>query len=75
MKMYDYLVTYKFNAEGFLTSCEGTIGLSRKKKIKTFEDLNEVKQFITDSINANDSYQKVSNISIYNWILLGHNKH
>jgi hypothetical protein len=73
MKMYDYLVAYKFNAEGFLTSCEGTVQISRKKKIKTFEDLVDVKQFITDSLTNN--YQKVSNVSIYNFILLGRNRH
>ena len=69
--MYDYLVAYKFNAEGFLTACDGTIQISRKKKIKTFEDINEVVKCITDRLSG----QKVSNVSIYNFILLGHNKH
>ena len=72
MKMYDYLVAYKFNAEGYLSSCDGTIQISRKKKIKTFGDINEVVKCITDRISG---YQKVSNVSIYNFILLGHNKH
>ena len=73
MKMYDYLVAYKFNAEGFLTACDGTMQISRKKKIKTFEDVNEVVQAIADSIESR--YQNVGNVSIYNLILLGHNKH
>ena len=72
MKMYDYLVAYNFNAEGFLTMCHGTMHLSRKKKIKTFEDLKEVVQCISDSMK---DYTNVSNVSIYNLVLLGRNKH
>jgi hypothetical protein len=72
MKMYDYLVAYNFNAEGFLTACHGTMQISRKKKIKTFEDINEVVQCITDGMNG---YKNVYNVSIYNFILLGYNKH
>jgi hypothetical protein len=72
MKMYDYLIAYNFNAEGYLGSCSGTMQMSRKKKIKTFEDITEVVKCITDRLSG---CQKVSNISIYNFILLGHNKH
>ncbi len=72
MKTYDYLVAYKFNAEGFLTACSGTMQISRKKKIKTFEDINEVVKCITDNITG---AQNVNNVSIYNFILLGRNKH
>ena len=73
MKMYDYLIAYNFGAEGFLGPCSGTIQISRKKKIKTFEDISEVIKFITDRLS--DNYQKVNNVSIYNFILLGRNKH
>ena len=72
MKMYDYLVAYKFNAEGFLSSCDGTMQISRKKKIKTFSDINEVIKFITDNIRGCNN---VTNVSIYNIIFLGRNKH
>lgn len=44
MKMYDYLVSYNFSKEGYLTPCRGTIQISLKKKIKTFEDINELKR-------------------------------
>ena len=46
--------------------------ISGKKKIKTFEDINEVVQCITKKING---YKNIYNVSIYNFILLGHNKH
>lgn len=69
MKMYDYLVSYNFSAKGYLTPCTGTICISRKKKIKTFEDISEINKLITDSIEG------ASNASIYNFILLGSNKH
>ena len=69
MKMYDYLVAYNFNADGYLTPCSGTIQLSQKKKIKNFEDLNEITKFITEHIEG------AKDVSIYNFILLGRNKH
>lgn len=69
MKMYDYLVAYDFSAKGYFIPSTGTIQISRKKKIKTFEDINELNKFITESIDG--SY----NVSIYNFILLGRNKH
>lgn len=69
MKQYDYLVSYKFSAIGYLTPCAGTIKLSRNKKIKTFEDIDEVTKFITSQIEG------ASNLAIDNFILLGRNKH
>jgi hypothetical protein len=36
MKLYDYLVAYNFEAEGYLTHSTGTMGVSRKNKISTF---------------------------------------
>jgi hypothetical protein len=69
MKMYDYLVSYNFSAAGYLTHCTGTMKLSRKKKIKTFEDIDEVNKFISESIEG------ASNLAVYNFILLGRNKH
>lgn len=67
--MYDYLISYNFNGEGYLTPCSGTIQLSREKKIKTFDDINDVQVYITERIPG------ASNLSIYNFILLGRNKH
>lgn len=69
MKMYDYLVSYNFSAKGYLTPSTGTIQISRKKKISTFEDVNELNKLITESIDGS------SNVAIYNFILLGRNKH
>ena len=69
MKMYDYLVAYNFNAEGYLTPCSGTMQISRKKKINSFEELTSVRKFIEEQIPG------ASNVSVYNFILLGRNKH
>lgn len=69
MKMYDYLVSYNFSATGYLTPSTGTMQISRKKKISTFEDINELNKFITESIDGS------SNVAVYNFILLGRNEH
>ena len=69
MKLYDYLVSYVFSKDGYLTPCSGTSQISRKTKIETFEDLNEVRDYLTKSIDG------AQNISIHNFILLGRNKH
>lgn len=73
MKMYDYLVSYNFSAKGYLTPSTGTMQISRKKKISTFEDINELNKFITESIT--ESIDGASNVAVYNFILLGRNKH
>ena len=69
MKMYDYLVTYSFNMEGYLSQCNGSIYLSRIQKIKTFDDLRDVASYISEHVKGS------SNIVISNFILLGRNKH
>lgn len=69
MKMYDYLVAYHFEAEGHLTHCSGTSQISRKKKVDSFEELASLREFITEQIPG------AKNVSIYNFILLGRNKH
>lgn len=69
MKTYDYLVAYIFSSNAHLTPCHGTTQISRKKKIDTFEDINELNQFIANRIDG------AYNVSIYNFILLGRNKH
>lgn len=69
MKMYDYLISYICTQEGYITPSRGTIQVSRKKKIKTFEDINELNKLIADRMDG------VSSLSIYHFILLGRNKH
>ena len=69
MKMYDYLVAYTFKAEGYLTLCNGSIQISRLKKIKTFEDIDKIVDIIRSKING------VQTLSVDNFILLGRNKH
>jgi hypothetical protein len=69
MKMYDYLVAYQFTADGYLTASSGTMQISRKNKINSFEELNSVVKFITEQIPG------AKNVSVYNFILLGRNKH
>ena len=69
MKKYDYLISYVFSKEGYLTPCSGTSQISRTTKIKTFEDLNEVINYLTESIYGSQ------NLSVHNFILLGRNKH
>lgn len=66
MKMYDYLVAYNFNA---VTPSTGTMQISRKKKINTFEELASVRDFVAQHI------PEAKNLSIYNFVLLGRNKH
>ena len=69
MLMYDYIVAYTFNRDGYLTPCTGTIQISRKKKIKTFGDINQLIDEITTKIDG------AKNLSIDNLILLGRNRH
>lgn len=69
MRYYDYFVSYTFNAEGYLSQCGGNSCISRKKKIKTFADINEVQKVIMDSIPGS------TNLCIDNFILLGRNRH
>lgn len=68
--MYNYLISYIFSSKGYLTPGYGTMQLSREKKIKTFEDINEITEFIKKSINTED----IVNLNIYNFILLGKTK-
>lgn len=73
MRMYDYLVYYTFSAEGYLTASTGTIQVSRKKKLNTFEEVNKLTEFVTECITKKVPGAK--NVAINNFILLGRNKH
>ena len=72
MLMYDYLVAYKFNAKGYITTNDGTMCISRKNKIDSIEELELTRKFIEDSL-INHGYEEVSNVGIYNLVLLGRN--
>lgn len=65
MKMYQYLVNYTFETEGYLTRWTGSAQVYRKYKIKNFDDLNEVIACLTKDIEG------ARNLSISNFILLG----
>lgn len=69
MKMYDYLIAYHFSRDECLTTCYGSTLISRKKKIKTIEDINELTKFVENNVDG------AHNIGFYNIILLGRNKH
>jgi hypothetical protein len=69
MKMYDYLVAYNFEADGYLTHSTGTMCVSRKNKINSFEEVASLVKFITEQIPG------AKNVSVYNFILLGRNEH
>lgn len=68
MLMYDYIVAYTFSKDGYLTPCTGTMQYSTKKKIKTFNDVNELISMITSKIDG------AKNLSVDNLILLGRNR-
>ena len=72
MRMYDYIVSYNFSADGFIGPCCGTMELSRERKITTFDELNKVRDFILD--NLSKDMTGVKNVSIHNIILLGRNR-
>ena len=65
MKMYQYLVSYTFEKDGYLTWCTGSAQVYRKYKIKNFDDLNEIVSCLTKDIEG------ARNLSISNFILLG----
>lgn len=69
MKMYDYLVAYNFEADGYLTHSTGTMCVSRKNKINSVEEVTSLIKFITEQIPG------AKNVSVYNFILLGRNEH
>ena len=65
MKMYQYLVSYTFEKDGYITYCTGSAQIYRKYKIKNFEDLNELVDYLTKNIEG------ARNLTIFNFILLG----
>ena len=47
-KWYDYLVSYSFEKDGYITPCHGTIEVSRTYKINSFDAIKQVKELIKD---------------------------
>ena len=68
-KWYDYLVSYSFEKDGYVTLCQGTIEVSRTGKINSFDAIKQVKKLIQDEVPGS------RNILINNIMYLGRNKH
>ena len=71
MKYYDYLVSYTFKAEGYLSQGNGTSCISREKKIKTFDDIESIRLLIAENLDNTPA----SSVCINNIIFIGRNKH
>lgn len=67
-KKYQYLVTYVCQKEGYIGSCTVVSQLYRNKKIKSFDDINEIIRYLSESDKT------ISNVAITNFILLGRHK-
>lgn len=71
MKWYDYLIAYRFEKDenGTTTNHSGSVQLSRKRKINSFEEVDSVRDFLTKR-NAG-----AKNLMINNIMYLGKNHH
>ena len=69
VKMYEYLVAFKFDQEGYLTPSEGTTRYTTPKKINNWEEIVAAQEVITCSLKSEGI--KASNLNIYNFIYLG----
>ena len=65
MKNYEYLIAYLFQKEGYLGPCFGTSSVLRTKKIASYADIREIQELLIKQVDG------ASNLSIYNFILLG----
>ena len=68
-KMYDYIISYTYEKDGYIGWCTGMSGVSRVRKINNFEEFDSVRDFIQNSIEG------AKNIAIQNIVLLGRNWH
>lgn len=68
-KWYDYLISYTFAKEGYLTPCRGTMSISRRKKISNHDEASSVREFIERQIEG------AKNLGIDNIMFLGRNRH
>ena len=69
MKWYDYLIVYSFEKDGVISPYNGSMQLSRTKKINSFEEVNSVTDFLTEQ------HEGAKNLMINNFIYLGKNRH
>jgi hypothetical protein len=68
-KMYDYIISYTYEKDGYLGWCTGMSGISRAKKINNFHELDSTRNLIQNSIEG------AKNLAIQNIVLLGRNRH
>lgn len=69
MKWYDYLIAYSFEKDEAIAPYNGSMQLSRKRKINSFEEVDSVIDFLT---KRNEGAKK---LIINNIIYLGKNYH
>ena len=67
-KMYQYLVIFSCKKDGVLGACTVVSQIYRNKKIKSFNDINALTAYLTETNEG------VSNVGITNFILLGRHK-
>lgn len=68
-RYYDYLISYTFSMDGYLTPSTGTVHLSRVNKINNFDEVRSVTTYISSLIEGS------KNLAINNIMYLGRNKH
>ena len=68
-KMYEYLVAFKFDQEGYLPPSEGTTRYTTPKKINNWEEIVAAQEVIACSLKSEGI--KASNLNIYNFVYLG----
>jgi hypothetical protein len=68
-RYYDYLISFTFCAEGYLTPSTGTTCVSRLNKINNFDEAESVRKFLETRIDG------AKNLAINNIMYLGRNKH
>lgn len=69
VKMYEYLVAFKFDQEGYLTPSEGTTRYITPKKINNWKEIVTAQEVISCSLKSEGI--KASNLNIYNFVYLG----
>ena len=68
-RWYDYLISFTFIAEGYLTPSTGTTAVSRAHKINNIEEAESVRKFLEGRIDG------AKNLAINNIMYLGRNRH
>lgn len=68
-KWYDYLISFTFSKEGYLTACNGTSSVSRLHKIDNHDEAESIRKFLEGGIDG------AKNLAITNIMYLGRNRH